>query len=113
MQRRSEFLKRPDLTLEVSVEGTGHVLIILPSYGRRGGDAFGHFARKTRAAGFRSWVPSLHGIAGEELRRELGVRMTTEIVLDGAHALFPDQPEVVAQVDVRCCQRLSSRAAHA
>ena len=41
-----------------------------------------------------------------ELREQLGNRVTTEIVRDADHALFPDQPDRVADVVVAWCQRL-------
>ncbi|GCE07754.1 alpha/beta fold hydrolase [Dictyobacter aurantiacus] len=41
-----------------------------------------------------------------ELRQQLGDRVTTEIVTDASHALFPEQPEQVANVVIAWCQRL-------
>ena len=41
----------------------------------------------------------------EELRHQLGNRVTTEIVTDASHALFPEQPDRVADVVIAWCQR--------
>ena len=42
----------------------------------------------------------------EELRRQLRDRVTAEIVADASHALFPEQPDQVADVVVHWCQQL-------
>lgn len=44
----------------------------------------------------------------EELRRQLGNRVTTEIVINASHALFPEQPDKVADVVIAWCRRLMS-----
>lgn len=44
----------------------------------------------------------------EELRHQLGNRVSTEIVTDASHALFPEQPDRVADVVIAWCQRLLS-----
>jgi pimeloyl-ACP methyl ester carboxylesterase len=44
----------------------------------------------------------------QELRRQLGDRVTAEIVPDASHALFPEQPEKVADVVIGWCQHLLS-----
>jgi pimeloyl-ACP methyl ester carboxylesterase len=44
----------------------------------------------------------------QELRRQLGDRVTAEIVPDASHALFPEQPEKVAEVVIDWCQHLLS-----
>ncbi len=44
----------------------------------------------------------------EELRHQLGNRVTTEIVTDASHALFPEQPDRVANVVIAWCRRLMS-----
>jgi hypothetical protein len=41
-----------------------------------------------------------------ELRRQLGSRVTTEIVANASHALFPERPDTVADVVVAWCRRL-------
>jgi pimeloyl-ACP methyl ester carboxylesterase len=45
-----------------------------------------------------------------ELRQQLGTRVTTEIVADASHALFPEQPDRVADVVITWCRRLSGKA---
>jgi pimeloyl-ACP methyl ester carboxylesterase len=42
----------------------------------------------------------------EELRHQLGNRVTTEIVTNASHALFPEQPDRVADVVIAWCRRL-------
>lgn len=44
----------------------------------------------------------------EELRHQLSNRVSTEIVTDASHALFPEQPDRVADVVIAWCQRLMS-----
>lgn len=44
----------------------------------------------------------------EELRNQLGNRVSTEIVTDACHALFPEQPDRIADVVIAWCQRLMS-----
>ena len=44
----------------------------------------------------------------EELRNQLGNRVSTEIVTDASHALFPEQPDRIAGVVIAWCQRLMS-----
>lgn len=46
-----------------------------------------------------------------ELRAQLGDRVTTEIVANASHALFPEQPYRVADVVIAWCRRLLSRKA--
>lgn len=55
-----------DLKLEVYIDGTGPALIMLPSYGRGGGEDFDYFARKLAAAGLMILRPQPRGIAGSE-----------------------------------------------
>jgi pimeloyl-ACP methyl ester carboxylesterase len=43
-----------------------------------------------------------------ELREQLGNRVTTEVVKDASHALFPEQPDGVAGVVIEWCRRLLS-----
>ena len=44
----------------------------------------------------------------EELRHQFGNRVTTEIVTDASHPLFPEQPDRVADVFIAFCHRLMS-----
>ena len=44
----------------------------------------------------------------EELRHQLGKRVSTEIVPDASHALFPEQPDRVADVVIAWYRRLLS-----
>ena len=65
-KRRSEFVQGVDLKLEVYIDGTGPALIVLPSYGRGGGEDFDYFASKLAAAGFMILRPQPRGIAGSK-----------------------------------------------
>jgi len=47
-----------------------------------------------------------------ELRQQLGDRVTTEIVEDASHALFPEQPERVADIVIQWYQGLISPTMH-
>jgi pimeloyl-ACP methyl ester carboxylesterase len=60
----SEFVQRPDVNLEVYVQGRGPALIVLPSYGRDGGADFDRFASRVSTAGFLVLRPQPRGIAG-------------------------------------------------
>jgi pimeloyl-ACP methyl ester carboxylesterase len=46
-----------------------------------------------------------------ELRQQLGDRVTTETVANASHALFPEQPDQVADVVIAWCDHLLSRSA--
>jgi hypothetical protein len=72
--RRSEFVHGTNVTLEVYVDGTGSALVVLPSYGRDGGEDFDYFARRVGAAGFTVLRPQPQGIAGSKGNLE-GVTM--------------------------------------
>jgi pimeloyl-ACP methyl ester carboxylesterase len=72
--RRSEFVHGTNVTLEVYVDGTGPALVVLPSYGRDGGEDFDYFARRVGAAGFTVLRPQPRGIAGSKGNLE-GVTM--------------------------------------
>jgi pimeloyl-ACP methyl ester carboxylesterase len=41
-----------------------------------------------------------------ELRQQFGDRVSTEIVADASHSLFPEQPHRVAEIVIEWCQRL-------
>ncbi len=45
-----------------------------------------------------------------ELRDQLGDRVTTEVVRDSSHALFPEQPDNVVDIVVPWCHHGPSRA---
>ena len=65
-KRRSEFVLGVDLKLEVYLDGTGPAVIVLPSYGRGGGEDFDYFASKLAAAGFMILRPQPRGVAGSK-----------------------------------------------
>lgn len=49
--RHRQYVEGKDVTLEVYVDGAGPGLVVLPSYGRGGGEDFDSFAGKVSAAG--------------------------------------------------------------
>ncbi|MBV8212653.1 MAG: alpha/beta hydrolase [Verrucomicrobia bacterium] len=65
-KRRSEFVLGVNLKLEVYIDGTGPALIMLPSYGRSGGEDFDYSASQLAAAGLMILRPQPRGIAGSE-----------------------------------------------
>jgi pimeloyl-ACP methyl ester carboxylesterase len=44
-----------------------------------------------------------------ELREEFPGRVTASLIADAGHALFPEQPEQVAEAVIRWCKKVSSR----
>jgi pimeloyl-ACP methyl ester carboxylesterase len=64
--RRGEFVQGSDVTLEVFVDGDGPALVILPSYGRGGGEDFDAFAHLVSTAGFTVLRPQPRGIGGSQ-----------------------------------------------
>jgi pimeloyl-ACP methyl ester carboxylesterase len=68
--RVGEFVDGDGVTLEVYVEGAGPALVVLPSYGRDGGEDFDYFAGKVSAAGFMVLRPQPRGTAGSKGKME-------------------------------------------
>jgi pimeloyl-ACP methyl ester carboxylesterase len=64
--RHSQRVNGENVTLEVDVDGEGPGLVVLPSYGRGGGEDFDIFAGKVSAAGFKVLRPQPRGIAGSK-----------------------------------------------
>jgi len=64
--RHSEFVHGLDVTLEVYADSLGPALVVLPSYGRDGGEDCDYFARTLSAAGFAVLRPQPRGIAGSK-----------------------------------------------
>lgn len=62
--RHSEFVDGVDAVLEVYVDGSGPLLVVLPSYGRGSGEDFDSFSSTVGAAGFKVLRPQPRGIAG-------------------------------------------------
>jgi pimeloyl-ACP methyl ester carboxylesterase len=61
--RNSEVVTAGDVTIETYVDGSGPDVVILPSYGRDGGDDFDPLTAAVAAAGFRVLRPQPRGIA--------------------------------------------------
>jgi pimeloyl-ACP methyl ester carboxylesterase len=64
MARISEFVTADRVTIEVYREGSGPVLVILPSYGRDSGEDYDAFSRTMADAGFLVLRPRPRGIGG-------------------------------------------------
>lgn len=60
--RLAEMVRSEDAVIETYVDGSGPALIVLPSYGRDGGDDFDDFSKLVANAGFRVLRPQPRGI---------------------------------------------------
>ena len=63
-QRRSEIVHRNGVTVETYLDGDGPPFVILPSYGRDGGEDYDDLTARLVAAGWRVLRPQPRGIAG-------------------------------------------------
>jgi pimeloyl-ACP methyl ester carboxylesterase len=68
--RQIHCLEGHGVTLEVYADGAGPALVVLPSYGRGGGEDFDLFADRVSAAGFRVLRPQPRGISGSKGRMD-------------------------------------------
>ena len=91
MTRHSQIVTTGDVSIETYLDGEndGPDVVLLPSYGRDGGDDFDSLTAALAAAGHRVLRPQLRGIA-----RSTGPM--TGVIEGASHALFPEQPAVVA-----------------
>ena len=64
VKRIGEFARRCDIKLETYVDGEGPALIILPSYGRDGGEDYDDIAGRLVQAGWKVLRPQPRGVAG-------------------------------------------------
>lgn len=64
--RQSQRVEGKGVTLEVYVDGEGPGLVVLPSYGRGGGEDFDLFAETVSAGGFKVLRPQPRGISGSQ-----------------------------------------------
>ena len=62
--RRSRFTRTSDVAIESYIEGTGPAFVILPSYGRGGGEDFDDIAARISGAGWMVLRPQPRGVAG-------------------------------------------------
>jgi pimeloyl-ACP methyl ester carboxylesterase len=63
MKRHSEMVTTDEVSIETFVDGNGTTLVVLPSYGRDGGDDFDPFTVAMVGAGYRVLRPQPRGIA--------------------------------------------------
>ena len=63
MNRHGEMVAAGRVTIETYVDGDGPVVVILPSYGRDGGDDFEPIAAALDGSGYRVLRPQPRGIA--------------------------------------------------
>jgi pimeloyl-ACP methyl ester carboxylesterase len=62
--RYSEIVTTGPVSIETYIDGDGHDVVVLPSYGRDGGDDFDPFTATLIDAGYRVLRPQPRGIAG-------------------------------------------------
>ena len=62
--RRSEIVSRNGVTVETYVDGDGPPFVILPSYGRDGGEDYDNLTARLVEAGWRVLRPQPRGVAG-------------------------------------------------
>jgi len=63
-RRNSEIVSEGDVRIETYVDGAGPALVILPSYGRGGGEDFDSFTDRAVQAGWMVLRPQPRGVAG-------------------------------------------------
>ena len=68
MDRHSDIVTTGQVSIETYIDGTGPDLVILPSYGRDGGDDFDHFTTALAEAGYRVLRPQ-HGVSPDRPAR--------------------------------------------
>lgn len=68
MTRHSEVVSDGSVTIETFIEGDGQDVVILPSYGRSGGDDFDAFSAILVRAGYRVLRPQPRGVAASRGR---------------------------------------------
>lgn len=61
-KRNSELVKSGNLTIEVFKEGSGPAIVVIPSYGRDGGEDFDRFSKLVADGGFLVLRPQPRGI---------------------------------------------------
>ena len=64
MARTSEMVRTTGVEIETYIDGDGPALVILPSYGRDGGEDYDDITARTARAGWRVLRPQPRGIAG-------------------------------------------------
>ena len=63
-ERRSEIVSRNGVTVETYIDGDGPPFVILPSYGRAGGEDYDNLTSRLVEAGWRVLRPQPRGVAG-------------------------------------------------
>ena len=66
MARASEMVRMTDVEIETYVDGDGPTVVILPSYGRDGGEDYDDITARLVRAGWRVLRPQPRGIAGSK-----------------------------------------------
>ena len=87
--QNSEFVRENGVVIETYVDGDGPAFVILPSYGRDGGEDFDHITAQLVKAGWKVLRPQPRGIAGSK-GPMTGLTM---------HDLADDVARVVRQLD--------------
>ena len=63
-ERRSEIVRRGGITVETYIDGDGPPFVILPSYGRDGGEDYDNLTARLVEAGWKVLRPQPRGVAG-------------------------------------------------
>ncbi len=64
MDRDSQIVRRPAVEIETYVDGSGPALVILPSYGRDGGEDYDDIIARVAQGGWLVLRPRPRGVAG-------------------------------------------------
>jgi pimeloyl-ACP methyl ester carboxylesterase len=96
MSRHSEIVTAGTRSIETYVDGAGPAVVIIPSYGRDGGDDFEPFTNTLVGAGYRVLRPQPRGI-GKSTGPMAGV-VVDDLGDDIARTVATNHPEKVAAV---------------
>jgi pimeloyl-ACP methyl ester carboxylesterase len=128
VSRRSETVTAAAVSIETYVDGTGPAVVVIPSYGRDGGDDFEPFTAALVDAGYRVLRPQPRGIAqsvgpmtgvvvddfGDDIARVIDRLADGSAVLLGhafgnfvARTVATNHPEKVSAVMTRPCPTMS------
>jgi pimeloyl-ACP methyl ester carboxylesterase len=65
-KRKSEFLRKSGVEIEIYIDGEGPAFVILPSYGRDSGEDFDAITARVVEAGWKVLRPQPRGVAGSK-----------------------------------------------
>ncbi len=64
--RKNSIVRKGDVAIETYMDGTGPAIVVLPSYGRDGGEDFDRFTRIVAASGFSVLRPQPRGVGASK-----------------------------------------------